>query len=91
MTRILVIFGEMVVSMSIAEAKSQFSALIDRAEAGEEVTITRHGKPVAKVVPVRTEHDRERARRAFEGMRKLREEATLGGLTIKELRDEGRK
>lgn len=80
-------------SLSIAEAKSQFSAVIDRAQAGEEITITRHGKPVARVVPVRMEHDKERARRAFEEMIKLRDEtgASLGGLNWKELRDEGRK
>ena len=78
-------------SMSIAEAKSQFSAVIDKAVAGEETLITRHGKPVAKIVPVRTEHDRERARQAFEEIKKLRQGITLGGLDIKALRDEGRR
>ncbi len=34
---------------SIAQAKDQFSRLVDRALAGEEVTITRHGKPVAEL------------------------------------------
>jgi antitoxin (DNA-binding transcriptional repressor) of toxin-antitoxin stability system len=34
---------------SVAEAKDQFSRLVDRALAGEEVTITRHGKPVAEL------------------------------------------
>lgn len=80
-------------SMSIAEAKSHFSSVIDRASAGEEVVITRHGKPVAKIVPVRTEGDRAQVREAFERMRKLRDEAgaSLGGLDWKELRDTGRK
>lgn len=36
--------------ISIAEAKNQLPALIHRAEAGEAVTITRRGKPVAVVV-----------------------------------------
>lgn len=80
-------------SMSIAEAKSQFSAVIERAAAGEEVTITKHGKPVAKVVPVRNERDRAKARQAFEDMIKLRDEtgASLGDLDWKSLRDEGRR
>lgn len=39
--------------VGIFEAKSRFSELVERAEAGDEVTITRHGKPVAKIVPVR--------------------------------------
>lgn len=37
---------------SVAEAKNALSALIDRAIEGEEVVITRHGKPVVTVTPV---------------------------------------
>jgi len=43
--------------VGIFEAKSRLSELIERAEAGNEVTITRHGKPVAKIVPVRAKED----------------------------------
>lgn len=39
--------------VGICEAKSRLSELVERAETGREVTITRHGKPVAKLVPVR--------------------------------------
>jgi prevent-host-death family protein len=39
-------------SVSVFEAKAQFSALIARAEAGEEITISRHGRPAARLVPV---------------------------------------
>jgi prevent-host-death family protein len=38
---------------SVAEAKAKLSELIDRAEQGEGVVITRHGKPVAEIRPVR--------------------------------------
>jgi len=38
-------------NMSIAEAKAKFSELVKRAEAGEEVLITRHGKVVARLMP----------------------------------------
>lgn len=38
---------------SVAEAKARLSELIDRAEKGEGVTITRHGKPVVEMKPVR--------------------------------------
>jgi prevent-host-death family protein len=34
------------------EAKTHLSALLDRVERGEEVTITRRGQPVAKLVPM---------------------------------------
>jgi prevent-host-death family protein len=38
---------------TLAEAKAHLSALVSQAERGEETIITRHGKPVAKLVPVR--------------------------------------
>lgn len=41
--------------MNIAEAKAKLSELVARAEAGEEVTIARDGKPVVSLKPVRKE------------------------------------
>ncbi len=35
----------------IAEAKAHLSALLERVEAGEEIVITRRGKPVARLIP----------------------------------------
>ena len=32
------------------EAKTHFSALLDRVAAGEEVLITKHGKPIARLI-----------------------------------------
>jgi prevent-host-death family protein len=37
---------------SIAEAERKLSALVDEANAGEPVTLTREGKPVAELKPV---------------------------------------
>lgn len=34
-----------------AAAKSRFSELLDQVERGETIVITRHGKPVARIVP----------------------------------------
>jgi prevent-host-death family protein len=39
-------------SHSIAETKDKLSELIDRAEKGEDVVITRHGRPVVRLAPV---------------------------------------
>jgi prevent-host-death family protein len=39
-------------SVSLADAKARLSALVEEAHAGEEVCITRHGKPMARLVPV---------------------------------------
>jgi len=38
-------------TVNLATAKAQLSELISRAENGEEVVITRHGRPVASLVP----------------------------------------
>ena len=35
--------------VAIAEAKAQFAELIRKAEAGERITVTRHGRPVAQI------------------------------------------
>ena len=40
-------------SVGIYEAKTRFSALIELVEQGEEVRITRHGKEVVRLLPVR--------------------------------------
>ncbi len=75
------------------EAKNKLSELLDRAEAGEEVVITRRGKPVAKLVPVKFERDREKARMAVQRIRELSAEMKLGPFDWgewKKYRDEGR-
>jgi prevent-host-death family protein len=74
------------------EAKNKLSELLDRVEHGEELTITRHGKPVAKLVPHDAGPDRGRARAAHDRMLERRRQMTLGSdITIRELIDEGRK
>lgn len=46
------------------EAKNTLGALLDRVESGEEVVITRHGRPVARLVPNSGRMDRTQARAA---------------------------
>jgi prevent-host-death family protein len=74
----------------IFEAKNRLSALVAAAERGTEVTITRRGVTVAKLVPATPTFDREKARRAAQGLRETSRGATLGGLRIKDLVNEGR-
>jgi len=76
--------------VSIVEAKNQLSAMIAEVEAGSEVTITRRGVAVAKLVPIAATFDREGAKRAAEGLRRASRGTTLGGTPIKDLVDEGR-
>lgn len=42
----------MTVQVNVYEAKSKLSGLLDRVAAGEDVIIARHGRPVARLVPV---------------------------------------
>ena len=78
------------------EAEHRFSELLDRAERGEEVVITRDGKAVAKLVAQNDETaEQERVRAAREHLRQTREMLKASGVTftqeeIRELRDEGR-
>ena len=41
-------------TVSLADAKSHLSELVDRAEAGEEIRITRRGRPVARLLPAQS-------------------------------------
>jgi prevent-host-death family protein len=40
------------VEIAVSEAKGQLTDLLRRAEAGEEIILTRHGRPAGKIVPV---------------------------------------
>lgn len=53
-------------TVSLKDAKAGFSSLVDDVVRGEFVTITRHGKPVAALVPVAAA---EIARKALDGRR----------------------
>jgi prevent-host-death family protein len=46
----------------VFEAKNRFGHLLDLVEHGEEVTISRHGKEVARLIPARHDVDRDEAR-----------------------------
>ncbi len=77
--------------VSTFDAKNTLSALLDRVEQGEEVTITRRGKPVAKLVSAHAaETQKEAARRAVRAIIDGGKGFTLGGLKIRDLIDEGR-
>jgi prevent-host-death family protein len=51
------------------EAKNTLGSLLDRVEHGEEIVITRHGKPVARLIPNTGGIDRAQARAALDRIR----------------------
>ena len=75
------------------EAKNKFGQLLDWVEAGEEVTITRHGKEVARLIPARHTVSRDEAHAAIQRIRTRAEQSKLGPFDWAEwkaYRDEGR-
>ena len=72
------------------EAKTHLSELLDRAAGGEEIVITKHGKPVARLIGA-APFDQNRAKDAVERLKELRKGTTFAGLSWKALRDEGRR
>jgi len=77
-------------SIGAYDAKTRFSEILERVAGGEEFTITRHGSPVAKLVPVKKQTTVEERRLAIESMIELSQRLSLGGLKIKDLINEGR-
>jgi len=73
------------------EAKTHFPELLEKVEAGEEITITKHGLPVARLVPVKKEATAEDRSAAILRIQKLAASLSLGRLKIKNLISEGRR
>lgn len=76
------------------EAKNTLSALLDRVERGEEIVISRRGKPVARLVPSGSGADRTAAKSAAAALRALMGEIQCSPATWEEMktwRDEGRR
>lgn len=77
-----------------ADAKARFAELLARAEAGETITIRRHGRVIAKLVPAKPEKtvaEKLKAWGEWEAYRKAHN-ITLGpDLTLKQLIEEGRR
>lgn len=58
-------------TIQASEAKTKFLSILDEVERGASVVVTRHGKPIARIVP-EAEVDRERVERAMRSIRELR-------------------
>ena len=77
-----------------SEAKSKFGHLLALVERGEEITITRHGKEIARLVPARQGFNRDESRAAVRRIRERAEQRKLGPFDWSEwksFRDDGRR
>ncbi|MEA3018335.1 MAG: Antitoxin Phd YefM, type toxin-antitoxin system [Sphingomonadales bacterium] len=79
----------------VADAKARFSELLARAEAGESITISRHGRAVAKLIPAAkpklTPEERLKSWEEWEAYRKKHDIRLGPDLTIAQLLRESRK
>ena len=88
----------MATSVTALEAKTRFGKLLDRVSRGEEIVVTRHDKPVARIIPEGGASLRD-VRAAVAGLRDLRRSIAtrrrgkpkLTSAQIKSLIEEGRR
>lgn len=72
------------------EAKTHLPRLLRRVEAGERFVITRHNRPVAELIPFHA-RDTNRIRAAIEDLKAFQKTHSLGGLSIRDMIEEGRR
>ncbi len=73
------------------DAKTHFSELLERVANGEEITITRHGAPVARLVPVKKSATRDARKAAIDRWKNSPNRPTLRGLKVRDLIAKGRR
>ena len=71
------------------EAKTRLSELLKRASSGERIVVTKHGVPIAELVPV-AKTERVPPKEAITALKSFRKAHRLNGMSIRELIDEGR-
>ncbi|MGE0200020.1 MAG: type II toxin-antitoxin system Phd/YefM family antitoxin [Candidatus Melainabacteria bacterium] len=72
------------------EAKTHLSRLLEEVAQGAQITITKHGQPIARLIPIKG-GKKSTAAEAIEKIIELSKGNSLEGLDWKALRDEGRR
>jgi prevent-host-death family protein len=78
-------------SIGSFEAKTHLASLLVRVSRGETIVITKHGRPIARLVPPETELPTFTAEEAIRGLREFRQGRRLKGGEVRDLIREGRK
>ena len=76
--------------MSAYEAKTHLPRLLNEVEAGDAITITRHGVPIARLVPA-PEGRHQATCHTIAALREFRRGKTLGGIQLRDLIEGGRR
>ena len=79
--------------IGVYDARAKFSELIERAAGGEEVVITRRGKPIVRLVAARLGREALVRRRAaaVQRIERMREELDIRGVNLRKLIESGRR
>ncbi len=72
------------------EAKTHLLELLRRVQEGERFVITKHHRPVAALIPFR-QSDAAKIRVAIASLKELQKAHSLGGLSVREMIEEGRR
>jgi prevent-host-death family protein len=78
-------------TVSADAAKTRFSQLLEKVEAGEEIIITKLGAPVARLVPASNQPSSHERAAAIQRIRTLASGLSLGGQKVKDLIRHGRR
>lgn len=78
-------------TVGVYEAKTHLARLLDEVEQGECITITRHGKPIARLSPAPDRHPPRSRAELIAVLDAFRANQKPLGVSIKELIDEGRR
>ena len=76
------------ITVGAFDAKTRFSELLEQAAAGEEILVTKRGKPMVRMISAKPANGSGTS--VIEELRKIRKGARLDGISLKELINEGR-
>lgn len=77
-------------AVSAFEAKTHLSQLLQEVEQGKTITITKRGRPVARLVPIETEQEPIGTKEILDGFKEIRDHIKEN-VNIVDLINEGRK
>ncbi len=72
------------------EAKTHLPQLLERVRKGERIVITKHGQPIAELMPFK-KRDPNKTRTTIDRLKAFQKSHRLGGLSIREMIEEGRR
>jgi prevent-host-death family protein len=79
-------------SIGSFDAKTHLARLLERVATGEEFIITKHGKPVARLVPAVATRPKVDPRKVIEELKAFSKVNSLGkGMTVRDLIEDGRR